>query len=115
MPANASRYRHIRERSIAVVAKELAWQRPIVAWMTVRPLTRSRVATKRLAGRVPLAVVDNQQIEPAIPVIVEPKAVNAPHLSKLGMRTIKARRVGNIREGSIPIVSKKRIAVHSCY
>ena len=71
--------RHITECSVAIVPEQLIRQRRVVSRMAVGTQSRPVLAAVRLAGRVPDAVIDDEQVEPAIDIEVQPCAVDAPH------------------------------------
>ena len=69
---------HVGERAVAVVVIEPVGQRLVEARMAIGANAASGVAAEGLGRRVPLHVVDDEQIQAAVVVVVDPGRRHRP-------------------------------------
>ncbi len=96
---------HISESSISVVSIERIVRCRVVLGMTVAAGTAADRAI-RIFIDLPLAIVDDEQIQQPIIVVVEPASARGPHLLAVEGRTLQPRLGGHVRKSPISIVVK---------
>ena len=81
-------------------------------WQYVR-LSLVNTTAHRIDARLPVAVVRNKQIEPAVVVVVNPCRRHRPQLAALRVCASNAGGRGHVGEGAIAVVPVERVAVHA--
>ena len=61
---------------------------------------------------IPFQIINNDQVEPAVVVHIDPGCRNGPKWSVLGVRLVQTRFGGDIRKSPVPVVVVQRVAVY---
>jgi hypothetical protein len=105
---DAGLMRNVGKGAVAIIAVQGVVQRRILVGMAVATQSFFECAVRVLVD-FPMAVVDDEEIEKAVIVVVEPTRTDRPHLPAMRMGAGNARFYGDVGKSSVPVVVKKLI------
>src|SRR5271165_5264301 len=115
MAANAPLFRNVAKGSVAVVQEELI-RLPLVE-LRMAVVSCPTKSAQRLGGVRPLHVIDDEKIEQAVVVHVDPGSRNCPVSSKLRIGTVQARVqsrfYGHVTKRTVAVVVVERAVVQA--
>jgi hypothetical protein len=109
--ANAGVHRDVRERAVAVVAKQGIREATIQGRRAGHPLAGGSTSPGCLER--PVEVVAHEQIQLAVPVVVEPGCPDRPRLLARGRRPRDTGLACDIGKRAVPVVPVERVVVHA--
>ena len=101
--------RDVSECAVAIIAIESVVQRQVKIGMAVGAQALFERAEGILVD-LPMAVVDDKEIEQSIVVVVEPARSDGPHFLAMGVRSSDAGFGCYVGEGSVAVVAKELVA-----
>src|SRR5258707_1051082 len=97
--SDAGMIRVVIKSSIVIVMVELGFLPFVIPWMAVRAITRAMLAAPDIIFRRPFDVIGDEQIQPAVFVIVKPSGAGGPS-AQVGNGGF----FGDVSKGAIAIV-----------
>ena len=111
VPPDSRCLRDIGKGAVVIVVEELAGQALIGSGMAVE-LPLRRTAARRRSG-VPRDIIRDEQVQPAIVVVIQPAGRYRPHVAELRVLSSDAGFGGNVGEAAVSEIAVEDVSLHA--